>query len=99
MQCQGKFNYKSLGKREAGEFKNERGQLIKYNESYALKVDEILNGNQVVERVFKFPTSNKTLYDKLSTLKIYDTVTLIFNVELYGSQAKLVPIDISIENN
>lgn len=99
MQCQGKFNYKSLSKREAGEFKNERGQLIKYNESYALKVDEILNGNQVVERVFKFPTSNKSLYDKLSTLQIYDTVTLIFNVELFGSQAKLVPIDISIENN
>ena len=52
MECRGKFKYKGLTKKNGGEFTNGRGELVKYNESYEIKLDE-LTQDGVYERKFK----------------------------------------------
>ena len=44
MKCNGKFVFRGLGKKEGGEFINERGIKVKYDASYVLKLDEEIDG-------------------------------------------------------
>lgn len=85
--------FKGLAKREGGEFTNERGQKVTYDESYLLKFDEEVNGD-VFERRLKFPITNKQLANKLKDLDIYSKIVLICDVQLYTSSAKIVPVDL-----
>lgn len=85
--------FKGLAKREGGEFTNERGQKVTYDESYLLKFDEEVNG-EVFERRLKFPITNKQLANKLKDLDIYSKIVLICDVQLYTSSAKIVPVDL-----
>ena len=97
MKCEGNFVFKSIEKREGGEFTNERGKSIKYEPTYRVVVDEILN-NKIIQRFFKFPCSNTTLFEKFKNLHAYDDIVLAFNVELYQSSVKLVPYDVICEH-
>lgn len=85
--------FKGLAKREGGEFTNDRGQKVTYDESYLLKFDEEVNG-EVFERRLKFPITNKQLANKLKDLDIYSKIVLICDVQLYASSAKIVPVDL-----
>lgn len=85
--------FKGLAKREGGEFTNDRGQKVTYDESYLLKFDEEVNG-EVFERRLKFPITNKQLANKLKDLDIYSKIVLICDVQLYTSSAKIVPVDL-----
>ena len=99
MQTVGNFVFKGLEKREKGEFTNDRGQLIKYPESYQLKVDEIKDG-VVNERKLKIAITNDTLVQKLFKKNIYDKIDLLCDVELSNSSlAKVVPVDLVNSNN
>lgn len=90
MKCVDEFVYKSLEKRDGGKFTNDKGQEIEYSSSYVLKVDEMTEKG-ATERKFKFPTKNTELYNNLKDLKIYTRITLEFDVDLYGSQARVTP--------
>lgn len=85
--------FKGLSKREGGEFTNERGQKVTYDDSYVLKFDEDING-EAFERRLKFPITNKELAKKLKDLQTYSRIKLICDVQLYTSSAKLVPVDL-----
>ncbi len=93
MKCKGNFKYKGISKTEAGVFKNDKGEEIKYNASYKIKVDEITD-NGINERVLKFPAENDALFQKIITLKPYDDITLDFVVELTNNGCKVTPIDL-----
>ena len=99
MQCKGKFIFKSLTENKGGEFTNANGQIIKYNPSYSLKVDEITEDNKVNERVFKFPVDYKELHNKLSIMEMYTQVILTFNITFYNNQVRCVPVDVTTEIN
>ena len=85
--------FKSVTTREGGEFTNDKGQVIKYDPSFVIKFDDNSNGD-IVERRLKFPTTNKALKHKLDELDAYSKICLVCNVELYSSNAKLIPVDV-----
>lgn len=95
MKCVSEFIYKSLEKRDGGKFTNDKGDVIEYSDSYVLKVDE-LTSKGIYERKFKFPTKNIELVNKLKDINAYSRVQIEFNVELYGSQARVTPTDIAV---
>lgn len=93
MQCKGNFNFRSLEKRESGAFTNENGEIIQYDACYVLSVDEMTaHGLQV--RNFRISTANEQILNKLKTKKVYDNINILFEVSLYRSNVKLIPIDL-----
>ena len=97
MQCKGEFVFKSLEKRDAGTFKNSAGQDINYDMAYVLKVDESTY-NGIFERKLKVDKENTTLLNKVKNLKPYDKIFLICDIVMYGSNARVVPIDLDSNN-
>lgn len=97
MKCEGNFVFKSIEQKEGGEFVNDRGQTIKFNPTFQIKVDEI-SGTKIEERTFKFPHDNRVLWDKFRVLKPYEDIIISFDVELYKTSVKLVPVDVICEN-
>ncbi len=95
MKCNGKFSFRGYEKKEGGEFINERGQKVKYDASYVLKLDEEIDG-KVYERKLKFPLNNTVLLNKVQSLKTYDEINLICDVNFYNNQVRLVPLDINL---
>lgn len=89
MECRGKFKFKQLVRREGGEFKNSKGDIISYKESYALKVDE-LTDNGIYERTFKIPVDSE-IVQELLIKKPYSDITLVFDIIFYGNSIKAVP--------
>lgn len=91
MKCRGNFVYKGIEEKSGGEFTNNNGQIIKYDGSYSLKVDEVTETG-VNEIRLKIPLTNKALVDKLKIKKIYDEIILDCNVQFYGNNARVVPV-------
>ena len=89
---------KDSKKRAGGEFTNDKGQVVKYGESYVLKVDEIVDGS-INERKLKVDVNNTSLINELNKLKPYDHVNLECDVILYQNSAKVIPIAVSVSNN
>lgn len=90
MKCRGNFKIKGLIKKNGGEFTTSQGKIIKYDESYSLKVDEVTE-NGIYERTFKISV-NSPLINQLKDLKPYNDITLEFDVNIYGSNIKIVPV-------
>ena len=93
MKCEGEFVFKNLSKRVGGEFKNDKGQEIKYDECFIIKCDEVID-TEINERKFKFPKDNKTLKAKLEKLPAYTKINILFDVSLSNNVVKLVPEDL-----
>lgn len=98
MKARGEFYFKGIEKKEAGEFTNVKGELVKYGTRTILKVDELVDGS-VNERKLRIDTNNTFLIDKLKKLKLYEIITLECDVVLYQNSAKVVPIGIIDSNN
>ena len=96
MLCKGTLIFKSINKREGGTFKNDKGQDINYDSSYIIKVDEV-KGKDVNERKFKFPQTNKVLYDKFVDIEPYTKVDITFDVIISTNTCKLVPVDVTTD--
>lgn len=96
MLCKGTLIFKSIDKREGGTFKNDKGQDINYDSSYIIKVDEV-KGKDVNERKFKFPQTNKVLYDKFVDIESYTKVDITFDIIISTNTCKLVPVDVTTE--
>lgn len=84
--------FKSISKRDGGEFVNDKGQKVSYDPAYVVKFDEDVNG-EIQERRLKFPLSNKSLYNKLNELEPYSKISLVCDVQLFTGNAKILPID------
>ena len=97
MRCKGEFVFKSVDKREGGSFTNDKGQAVNYDMAYVLKVDEI-SENGIFERKLKIDKANSVLLSKLKNLKPYDKMNLICDVVLYGSNARVIPVDLDSNN-
>lgn len=96
MQCEGMFKFRGLTHVDAGTFKNDKGESIQYKESYKLKVDELTQYG-LQERVFKLaPDSN--LLPVLRQLNVYDDVHLLFDVIVYSSGCRVIPVGIMKDN-
>lgn len=98
MKAKGEFVFKGLDKRAGGEFLNDKGQKVSYNEAYVLKVDEVVDGS-INERKLKIDTANTSLIDNLKKLKPYDKIELECDVVLYNNSAKVVPVAIISNSN
>ena len=96
MFCKGILIFKSIDKREGGTFKNDKGQDINYDSSYIIKVDEV-KGKDVNERKFKFPQTNKVLFESFSEIEPYTKVDITFDVVININACKLVPVDVTTE--
>lgn len=90
MEARGQFTFKSITPADGGSFTNEKGQVINYNPSYLLKLDELVE-DKIFERRFKIQLENKTLIDSLLTLKPYDKINMKFDVLMYLNSTKLIP--------
>lgn len=97
MKCQGKFKYKGIKRKDAGVFVNDRGEKIEYKESYQLKVDE-LTPDGVVERNFKLAIDS-ALVPQLANKALYTDITLEFDVVLYNTSARVVPVALINSND
>ena len=84
--------YKGVSKRDGGEFTNDKGQVVQYDPCYVVKFDETVNG-EIQERRLKFPLTNKALQHKLVELDTYSKIILVCDVQLFTSNAKVVPVD------
>lgn len=93
MYSKGFLVYKGIEKRDGGTFKNDKGQDVNYDSSYVIKMDEIKD-DVINERKFKFPTSNKVLFDKFKKFERYENVLVTFDVVISANSCKLVPIDV-----
>lgn len=96
MYCKGILIFKSIEKRSGGTFKNDKGQDVNYDASYVIKADEVKD-KEVNERKFKFPESNKMLYEKFNELDPYTKTSITFDVVISANACKLVPIDVSAD--
>ena len=97
MQCKGEFVFKCLDMRDGGEFKNDKGQNIQYDSCYILKVDEF-SEKGINERKLKIDKNNQILVNKLKNVKPYEHIVLVCDVVLYGSNAKVIPVDLDSNN-
>lgn len=93
MKCTGKFVFKSINKRDGGTFTNADGKEVSYDDAYLIRADEETETG-IQERKFKFPCTNKKLYEDLNLLEPYTRIELEFDVSLYNNQAKLLPISL-----
>ena len=93
MQAKGQFIFKSLRKREAGEFLNDDGKTIPYDSSFVITVDEDTDLG-FKERTLKFPTTNTVLEHKLRELDPYTRINLLCEIVLYSSGARVLPVDL-----
>ena len=93
MKCQGKFIYRGLEKKEAGEFINKEGQKIEYPAKYILKLDEVgMEG--VEERCFKVAIDSSFVAKAIAT-KVYEEVTIEFEIQFSKTgTVSLIPADI-----
>lgn len=91
MKCRAEFVFKSIEKRDGGEFKNDKGDTLKYDPSYILKCDE-KSEQGINERKFKFPVTNKVLAEQLNCLEPYTKIELEFELTIYSSNCKITPI-------
>lgn len=96
MKCEGNFIYKGIEERKAGEFTNERGQVVKYDEAFKISLDE-MEGSKVTTRTFTFPKNNTELANKFKNLKLYDNIVVAFEVVISRNNVKLVPFDMICE--
>lgn len=98
MKCKGEFVYKGIEERPAGEFINSQGRNIKYDSSYSLKVDEVTEKG-IYDRKLKVSKDNSVLLEQLKSKKPYDRILLECDVVMYGSNCKVVPLQIIEGNN
>lgn len=96
MKCEGNFIYKGIEKRQGGEFTNERGQVIKYDDAFKITLDEV-NEGKVITRTFTFSKNNTELENKFKSLKLYDNIVVAFDVVISRNNVKLVPFDMICE--
>lgn len=90
MKCQGNFKFKGLTKKDGGQFTNQNGDIIKYAESYSLKVDEQTE-NGIFERQFKMPIDSPLVND-LASFELYDDITIDFDLRIYGNRITVIPV-------
>ena len=90
MKCKGVFNFRGISQRKGGEFVNGRGEKIKYDPSYEVKVDEQTEDGKF-ERRFKTPIDSP-LIPVLSKISMYDEIVIEFDVQIFGSNVKLIPV-------
>lgn len=98
MKAQGKFIFKSLERKDGGKFVNDKGVEVNYDASYQLKVDENKDGI-INERKLKISQKNDKLIQKLMKFSPYDPIELICDIDFYGSNARVIPIDIVEDRN
>ena len=92
MKCRGKFKFKEIVKKDAGSFKNAQGQVINYEESYALKVDEKTERG-IQERIFKIP-KDSPLVPELQKYEEYSDIVLDFDIVFYSNSIRIIPTEI-----
>ena len=98
MKCVGEFVFKGIEERQGGEFVNDRGQNIKYDGSYILKVDEKTDKG-IYERKLKINKDNITLVNKLKSIEVYKPIKISCDVSFYGNKVTVVPVDLIIDGN
>ena len=97
MKAKGIFRFKSIQEREAGSFTNkDTGEIIKYDSCYVLVADENEESGKITERRFKIDKEDINLIGELSELEPYTKIELEFDVILYSSNAKMVPVGFTV---
>ena len=96
MKCKGIFVFKSITHRDAGKFKNDKGDEISFPASYTIKVDEINDDGDITERKFKFADSEKQLANSFSQLSAYDKIEIEFDVTIYATSVALRPVSFEL---
>jgi len=93
MKCRGKFKFKEIIKKDAGSFTNAQGQVINYDESYLLKLDEKTERG-IQERSFKIP-KDSPLIAGLQKYEEYTDIILDFDIQIFTNSIRIVPTGIA----
>ena len=94
MKGSGELMYKSIEQRDGGTFTNDKGQNIKYDPCYILKVDNI-EGSKIEELKIKIPTENRSLVEKLKSFPPYTKIKLDFVFEIKSNNVKIIPTEVT----
>lgn len=92
MKCRGKFKFKGLQEKSGGEFINGRGEKVSYKPSYVIKLDEQTDDG-IFERNFKIALDSQ-LVSVLSQVQLYQDIELEFDVLIYGTNVKIIPVNL-----
>lgn len=92
MKCQGKFKFKGLQKKSGGEFTNNKGQIIKYDDSYQILLCETTEKG-IYDRAFKI-SKDSDLVEQLLIKKPFTDIVIEFDVQIYGNIIKIIPVSI-----
>lgn len=98
MKCQGNFIFKSIEHVDKGSFTNASGQVVNYDGSYKLNVDEWVDGklNQLKLKVSEKSTD---LLNRLRMLKPYQEIVVDCDVQFFNNVPRVVPVDFKIVNS
>ena len=94
MKTNGEFIFKTIEEREGGEFVNDRGQKIKYDGKYVIKLDEKSEDGKINDRRFSIDKKDTELINQFKSLPSYSDVNIEFDVRIFNSQVRLVPVKI-----
>ncbi len=92
MKTNGEFIFKTIEEREGGEFVNDRGQKIKYDGKYVIKLDEKSEDGKINDRRFSIDKKDTELINQFKSLPTYSDVKIEFDVRIFNSQVRLVPV-------
>ena len=95
MECKERFVFKTIEKRGAGAFKNEKGETVEYPEAYILKVDENKDG-KINERKFRISSNRAYLADKLREVAPYEDIDVTFDVLVHLNGVRLEVLDVEM---
>ena len=93
MICKGNFKFKTITKRDGGEFENQNGEKIKYKSCFSLKCDEMTDKG-IFERTFRLPLESN-LVNIFSGMEPYTDIELIFDVAMYGNRISVTPTSVN----
>lgn len=93
MKSVGEFVFKGIEERAGGEFVNDKGQAIKYDGSYILKVDEKTEKG-IYERKLKIAKDNMALVNKLKGIEVYTPIKVECEFAFYGNKVTVIPTDL-----
>lgn len=81
--------YKGIREIKAGEFLDSNGEKIKYNDSYRLRFDQIING---LPKETEIKVKKELALNIIKNFNIYDKIVITFNIVFYNNNKIIIDV-------
>lgn len=81
--------YKGIKEIKAGEFINDKGEKIKYNDYYKLRFDQIING---LPKETEIKVKKELAFNVVKNFNVYDKIVITFNILFYNNNRVIIDV-------